>query len=220
MKARRGFTLVELVVVVAIMGILAALAVAGMRSRKSSESLSGIVFGLQTQLQGLRSAALAEQRDYLFVIVNGDGSGCGLFNPPGCTRWFILAAPDPAAWTFADFNPATPGANVGEVLERERLNDVQLQPAVAGRFGPAPFGTVQVFDPRYTRICGGGTATCSAFRFRANGDVLGELVNPDDAPGRGNAVAFVTDVELQGGTGARSILLVGFPNGILKTYPY
>lgn len=220
MKNRRGFTLVELMIVIAIIAILAAVTVAGMRSRKSSASLSSTVLVLQTQLQGLRAKALTEQRDHVFVIVNGDGTDCSFFNAPGCTRWFVLADPDPVNWTFAAFDPASPGANVAEVVERESLASVHLQPTATGRAGPAPFAKVQVFDPLYTRNTCGSAGLCAAIRFRANGDVTGELINPTDIPGRGNAIAFVTDVELRGGVGARSILLVGFPNGIVKTYSY
>jgi prepilin-type N-terminal cleavage/methylation domain-containing protein len=219
MKVRRGFTLVELIVVVAIIGILAAVAVAGMKSSKASSSLTSTVLTLQTTLQGLRAKALSEQRDHVFVIVNGDGTGCGFFNSTGCARWYILASPNPAAWTFAAFDPKSPGLNAAEVVDSDSLGSVLLQPAVAGRLGPKPFDTVKVFDPLMTRTCpnGGG---CAAFRFKANGEVLGELVAGGSSARGGNAVAFVTDVELKGGLGARSILLVGFPNGIVKSYPY
>jgi hypothetical protein len=172
---------------------------------------------LQVELQGLRSKALAEQRDHVVVLVNGDGTGCSLVNAKGCTRYFLLADPDPAAWSFAAFNPESPGTNVGAVLERETLNRVFLSLAAEGKAGPPPFASVKVFDPLYKHTC--ASALCVAFRFQANGDVFGEMPGGGTQK-RGNAVALVTDLEGQTGGAEKRILLVGFPNGIIKTYPY
>lgn len=216
MKPKRGFTLLELMVVVAIVSIVAALGVAGMRSRQPSAALTTTVLELQTKLGWLRAKALNEQRDHLLILVDGDGSGCSVLNQPGCARYFIVA--DPAVtWALTAFNPSQPGLDTAEVVESDYYNHVFLNPSVAGRLGPSPFGSVQVFDPQYTATCYG--AKCVAFRFKGNGEVWGELVAAGTQK-KGNAVAFVTDVELQGGTGARSIVLLGFPSGIVKTYSY
>lgn len=218
MKPARGVTLIELMVIVAITAVLAAMAVYGVRSARRNASLSGSVFELQIRLSGLRAKALAEQRDLVAVLVSGDGSECGALNAPGCARYFLLADPVAGTWTFPAFDPSTPGTDVAEVVDREVLpRGIDLASSVPTRTEPRPFQTVKVFDPTYTRAC--GTARCVAFRFRANGDVEGELASGTDQA-KGHAVAFVSDLEGQTHGAERRILLVGFPNGIIKSYAY
>lgn len=219
MKPQRGFTLVEMAVTIGLILIITAIAVAGTRAMKSNATLAGTVFELQLLAQGQPALALTEQRDRVLVLVNGDGTGCGLANDKGCTRFFLVAAPDPAVpWTLAGFDPKQPGLNTAEVVDQGRLEKVFLYAAGGGRAGPPPFTGVKTFDPLYSGNCGG--VLCVAFRFRANGEVLGEIPGGVGTQARGNAVVFATDLQGETGAADRRVMLVGFPNGIVKTYAY
>src|SRR5512139_1675310 len=102
MRRLRGFTLFEVVVVVAIIAIVAGMAVVGLRAARRNATVGGASFELVLKLEGLRTKALAEQRDHLAVLVAGDGGACRLLRSEGCVRMFVLAAPTDA-WTLEDF---------------------------------------------------------------------------------------------------------------------
>jgi type II secretory pathway pseudopilin PulG len=219
MKPLRGFTLVEMAVTIGLIIILAAITVAGTRAMQSNATLAGTVFELQLLAQGQPALALTEQRDRVLILVNGNGSGCTIANDDGCTHFYLVAAPDPAVpWILANFDPKKPGANTREVVDQGRLEKVFLYDAGGGKAGPPPFNSVKTFDPLYSAKCGG--SLCVAFRFRANGEVLGEFPDGVGTQARGNAVVFSTDLQGETGAADRRVMLVGFPNGIVKTYPY
>jgi prepilin-type N-terminal cleavage/methylation domain-containing protein len=217
MKRARGFTLVEMALVIGIMLLLAAITVAGTRAFRSNATLAGSVLEMQLLLQGQQPLALAEQRDHVYILVNGDVAQCSLVRQDRCTRYYLLAAPDPAAWTFAAFDPANPGLNVGEVIDKGTLEKVYFYTSATGKKGPDPFARVTAFDPVYTGKCGGDP--CVAYRFKANGEVDGEMQG-GGTPGHGNLIVLSNDLQGETGAAARNAILVGFPNGIVKTYPY
>ena len=217
MTSKRAFSLIELMVVVAIIGVATVMTVAGFRAMASNSDLSGAVLELQARLLGLKAKALSEQRDHVLVLVDGDGTGCRLYNAPGCVRYFIVAGPDAAAWSLNTFDPKKPGLNTEGLVDDGRFEKVLFFPPPAPRFGPPPFGTVRTFDPDYQGAC--GAAACVAFRFRANGEVYGE--QPAPVPQKnGNTLVFATVLEGQAAAADRRAVLVAFPSGIVKTFAF
>jgi prepilin-type N-terminal cleavage/methylation domain-containing protein len=222
MRRQRGFTLLEMMVTVAIIAIVAGVAFVGMRAARRNASVGGASFELVLKLQGLRTKALAEQRDLLAVLVAGDGGACDLLRSAGCVRMFVLAAPA-SAWTLEDFSPASPGASLdadaGAVVDQIVLpRGLTLHGAAAGMAGKPPFANVEAWDPELDATC--GSVRCVAFRFAANGEVRGETPDGTVLRKPGHIVALATDLEGQSGAAERRAVLVSFPSGIVKSYTY
>ncbi len=218
MRRASGFTLFELALVIGIAAIVAVLAVVGVRAARRNAAVGGVSFDLVLRLQGLKTRALAEQRDHLAVLHAGDGAGCELLRQAGCVRLFVLADPQ-ATWTLQAFTPANPGNLTGELVDTIIFpKGILLDPAAAGTTGRAPFGAVQTWDVGLTGDCGG--ARCIAFRFAADGRVRGEAPDGTSLARPGHILALATDLQGETGAAERRAVLVSFPAGIVKSYTY
>ncbi|GAO02299.1 prepilin-type N-terminal cleavage/methylation domain-containing protein [Anaeromyxobacter sp. PSR-1] len=210
----RGFTLLELVIVVAVVAILAAVAGSRFVAAQRNASSASAAFDLGMRLQALKTEALNEQQDVLAVLVNADdltGSGCGLLAQASCVRLFILKRPE-AGWTLAGFDPASPAtaAQVEDVVTLPRWQAFDL--GQAGTSSEAPFEQVKVFDPS---VAAGGRV---AIRFGADGEVRPVYAGASRPRLSGVAVAITTSAELN--AGQRRRLVVSFPTGIVKVATY
>jgi prepilin-type N-terminal cleavage/methylation domain-containing protein len=213
----RGFTLIEIVIVLAIIGVLAALAYSYSRAQARNVHLYQAIGELQQRAIGLRSTALSEGKPYVLVIVdapNNDASQCGWWSSAACSRYFIVRDP-PSTWTLAGFDPANPVAQEVGYLP----NSARLYKASSYRAPPSPFDNVKVFDSSFYGTCANG-ANCFAARYMTNGTVRAELASGTAQPVGGLAFVLASDAELEGAGGDHRGIVIGIPTGIVKTWSY
>jgi prepilin-type N-terminal cleavage/methylation domain-containing protein len=217
MRAHRGFTLLELMVVVAIIGIVTAIVIRQGRSAGRNADIAGGTYELALRIQGLRGRALSEGRDHLLVVVDAeDRTGCERARLR-CARYFHLLPRAGVPFDVTAFDPAAPGAMADYDDDRSAFlpKGVRLDLAPAWQ-PPPPFNAVVSWDPAIRTNCAGGRA-CFALRFTGRGDVEPEP-RPAAIPG-GFAFAFEPVIRANW-AGERRALFVSFPAGIVKTAAY
>jgi prepilin-type N-terminal cleavage/methylation domain-containing protein len=209
MRRSRGFTLIELMVVVAIVGVLAAMGMVVYRMAQRNANLGSATFELAMKLSGLKAQAISDQKDYLLVLVDGtDPAACGALVRAPCTRYFILRDPN-ASWTLAAFSPAASATNAEYVDEVAMPASVRLDPSATGA-PPAPFAAIPLFDPDLTATV--SSKRRFAFRFARDGSVSAE--GATGKPG----YAFALTTETDSPAADRRGMVVAFPAGIVRTF--
>ena len=131
LAARQGFTLIELMVVVAMIGVLSALAIAGYRKYSASAGTSEAL----AVIQGIRNAEETYKAETMVYL----GCSCGGATPAGCpgggslSNWYPMSTPTSQKWAWS--NPAN-----GDQPCWQALNVVTDGPV---RFGYAVIADVQ-----------------------------------------------------------------------------
>lgn len=218
MRAHRGFTLFEVMVVVAIIGIVATLVVLQGRSARQNARMAGGAYNLALRLGGIRARALADGREYVLVVTDtADPAGCKS-RDAACGRILVLRSPAPTFPTAfqAGFDPDAPVAlaeYVDDGTDKFVPRNAQFDVGSTWR-PPAPFAGVTAFDPNITFTCAGGRA-CFAIRFRPDGDVR-PVIRPNTTIPAG--FAFVLrPIEAQSTAADHRAFFISFPAGLVKT---
>jgi prepilin-type N-terminal cleavage/methylation domain-containing protein len=226
-----GFTLIELMLVVGIIGILAVTGIVTYRSAFRDANVGRASFDLSARLRGLRSRAIADGNNYVFVLIDAplnNAQNCGkVFGSfTNCVRYFIIRNPLPA-WTVAAFDPANPTANtdMSDPVDCALAQPLHCGGMVEWFFMPMGVrmdNSAAPVPPPFTSFkqipaIGGGQQRL-AVEFGSDGTVF----HIDPAPGR-SGVYFAVGSDMTvgaGGSNYRKGFAISFPSGIVRTFAF
>jgi prepilin-type N-terminal cleavage/methylation domain-containing protein len=222
----RGFTLLELVIVVSIIAILAVVGVVIGRNATKNASVSGAAYELATRLQGLRATAMSEGVDYYAVVLDAagnDASTCGWLDRAHCTQYVLLKNVNLALFKLSAFNPNGAISNA-ELDDRKDLpRPIRFVPHTTQiAYTREPFTAVNLFDADVMQTCSGGR-DCFMIRFGRDGDVaaMQTPAGSDATPITGEiGFAFALANDLPKPQGDQKGVLVSFPTGIVRSFPW
>jgi prepilin-type N-terminal cleavage/methylation domain-containing protein len=145
--SRRGFTIIEVMVVVAIMGVLAALAAAAFGRQKPRQQLDQAALELRALMFGARQTALSTGQPVVLMIfpnqLTGKGRGRLVLYRDGDFAFFTAAGAPNFASFIPQAQPTGPRSEVMEVLDLE--SGVTIGP-------PAGMGPAAVMPAPYDDI--------------------------------------------------------------------
>lgn len=211
MRAKRGFTLLELMVVVAIVAIVGALVVWQGRSARQNAAMAGGAYDLALRIGGIKGRAMADGRDYLLVVVDTPDPSACVHTETKCGRAVVLRSPDTAVFSLGTFDPDATLAGAEYVEDTYLPRNSQFDLASAWR-PPAPFNTVQAAASTLSTCA--DARRCFALRFRATGEVR-EF--PETTPAPAGFAFVLKPFEAPSAAADRRGLFVSFPAGIVKT---
>lgn len=215
MRANRGFTLVELMVVVAISLVVAALVIWQGRSARQAAGLAGGAYELALRIGGLKARAMADGREYVLVVTDTASPDACRERERACGRAILLRNPDPA-FTVVGFDPEAPVAlaewhDDGASTFLPRNSQLDLASAWTA---PVPFASVTASSPVVLATCAGGVR-CFGLRFRPDGEV--RPVVPPGTPLPAGFAFILRPTVVQSAASERRAVFVSFPAGLVKT---
>lgn len=211
MRRTQGFTLLELAVTIALIGILATVAYGVSRASYRNANLGSTVFEMAALLGGLKTSAITEQQEYLFIVTDAtDAAGCNALGT-GCGEYVVARAPS-APYTLANVR------SLATVIERGYFpRDVIL--VTPSGTPPPPLASVPYYA---TQLTTSAAPTRFAIRFLRDGTVTG-VSSGAAGPWPGYAFALgpndvANPTRALGRAGDRKAIAVAFPSGVVRTY--
>jgi len=218
MRAHRGFTLIELMVVVAIMAIVGGLLVLQGRSARQNANMAGGAFELALRLGGLKARAMADGYEYVLVVADAADPAACRSSDTSCGRVLVLRRPDA---TFSTLFTGTYSVDP-PIAAAESVDDGGMQylprnsqfDVTSTWSAPVPFDSVTAFDGTILQTCAGGRR-CFAIRFRPDGEV--RPVVPPGTPIPAGFAFVLRPSQAQSAAAERRGIFVSFPAGLVKT---